>query len=111
VRPLVPAPTMTSPAATTTSTTPVFSWTEMAGAFQYDLWVANVTTLKLALRNQDITDTSYAPSSPLAAGAYRAWVRVITPYGTSLWSPDYDFTIIPPAAPTLTSPTGSTVNV
>src|SRR5207302_3075374 len=45
---------------------------------------------------------------PLAAGSYQAWVRVTTAGGTSAWSPDYNFTITPPAIPTLTAPAGST---
>jgi hypothetical protein len=108
VRPQVPAPTFTGPAASTTSTTPVFAWTATPGATAYDLWVNNVTTGQQAIRNQNLTTNTFTPATPLPAGSYQAWIRVTTGGSTSPWSPAYNFTITPPAIPTLTAPIGAT---
>jgi hypothetical protein len=105
------APTFTGPAASTTSTTPAFSWTATPGATQYDLWVNDVTTgQSQVIRQQTLTVNSYTPATPLPAGSYQATVRVTTAGGTSAWSAAYSFSIILPAIPTLTAPTGSTAN-
>jgi PKD repeat protein len=104
----VAAPTFTAPASLSTNTLPAFSWTATSGAILYDLWVSNVTTGQDQLiRNQTLTTNSYTPTTRLSAGSYQAWVRVTTGAGTSPWSATYSFTINPPAAPTLTAPTGS----
>jgi predicted phage tail protein len=108
VRPLVPPPSFTGPATTTTSTTPTFSWTATTVATQYDLWVVDITHSQQVILNPNITTNTFTPTVPLAAGSYQAWISVTTPFGSSAWSPEFDFTIVPPARPTLTGPTGST---
>jgi uncharacterized protein YkwD len=109
IRPVVSAPAFTAPAASTTSTTPTFSWTATVGAMQYDLWV-NTAAGQQVLRNQSIVATSFTPSTALAAGSYQAWIRVTTAGGTSPWSAAYNFTITALQPPSLTAPTGSSVN-
>jgi uncharacterized protein YkwD/predicted phage tail protein len=109
---LVAAPTITAPAASTTSTTPTFAWTAVAGATQYDLWVNNLTTgQSQVIRDQTLTTNSFTPLTPLPAGNYQAMVRASTAAGTSAWSAAYTFTITAPAVPAFTAPTGSTTNL
>ena len=113
--PQLKAPTFTGPSASSTNTTPAFSWTAAVGVTspaQYDLWVNNVTTgATQVIRNQTLTTNSYTPLTPLPAGSYQAWVRVMASGATSPWSAAYGFTITPPAAPPFTAPTGSTTNL
>jgi PKD repeat protein len=102
------APVFTGAGLTTTSTTPTLSWSATAGAIDYDLWVNNVTTgATQVIRAPALTTNSYTPAAALPSDSYQAWVRTITAAGTSVWSAAYNFTIAPPAIPTLTAPTGS----
>jgi hypothetical protein len=105
---LTPAPAFTGPAASITSTAPVFTWTTPAGAARYDLWVNNVLSPTPVINVQNLPVVTYTNAAPLPAGTYRAWVRDFTASGqTDGWSYAYQFTINPPATPTLTAPTGS----
>jgi hypothetical protein len=102
-------PTFTGPATSGTNTTPTFSWTATSGATQYDLWVATAAGQQV-IRNQNLTTTTLTPATPLSAGSYQAWIRVTTAAGTSSWSPVYGFTIVAPAAPTFSAPSGTITN-
>ncbi len=106
-KPVVPAPVMNGPGLTLTSTTPTFSWTNIAGA-TYDLWVDNVSTGQTqVLRNPNVNGLSFTAVTPLSAGSYNAWVRATVGGNTSGWSPTYSFTIMPPAIPTFRTPSGT----
>jgi extracellular elastinolytic metalloproteinase len=60
----------------TTSQQPTITWTSMAGAARYDVWIDNRTTgTSQIIRNTSVTSTSFIPDSPLQQGAYGIWVR------------------------------------
>lgn len=98
-QPAPATPSLTGPTATTTDTTPTITWTASTNADHYELWVDNLTTgQSKAIWQGNLSATSYTPSSPLAAGSYRAWVRAFNSAGQySGWSANLDFTVAPRA--------------
>jgi uncharacterized protein YkwD len=100
------APTWTAPIGSTVNTSPTIAWTASAGATRYDLWITNLSTGQSpVLRQQNLTTNSFTPVTPLPVGSYQAWVEAFNAAGNSGgWSAALSFSIIPPAAPTLTGP-------
>ena len=85
-----------SPPASTSDTTPTFSWRIVDGAARYDLQVNRIDVLQpQIIRQQNLLTTSYTPTVPLAAGTYRAWIRAVgSTMESSPWSLQLDFTIV-----------------
>ena len=85
-----------SPPASTSDTTPTFSWRTVDGAARYDLQVNRIDVLQpQIIRQQNLLTTSYTPTVPLAAGTYRAWIRAVgSTMESSPWSLQLDFTIV-----------------
>lgn len=109
--PVPAAPSITAPAAVTTSTTPAIQWTAVAHAWKYDLWVNYRTGgVNQIIRQQNIQGTtSFVPSSALPQGDYVAWVRAINGnQEAGPWSAPRTFTIdVPtPAKTVMTAPAG-----
>ncbi|MEZ6128045.1 MAG: hypothetical protein R3C59_05150 [Planctomycetaceae bacterium] len=101
--------TLNAPTNTTTGT-PTFSWTAIAGATQYDLWVNQVNGQNQIIRQQNIQGTTFTVSAQneLPNGGYRGWVRPITAAGPGAWSAATNFSIGPSlVAPVLNAPTGA----
>jgi PKD repeat protein len=108
------APTLTGPAATTTDTTPTFTWTASPGASQYDVWAQNQTTGQSQVVRQTVSGTSYTPSSPIPRGQYTVWVRAANNAGAfGAWSAGYNFLLdtTAPAIPTITGPTSPSASL
>jgi hypothetical protein len=106
-------PTLTGPSGTSASATPIFTWTAVAGADHYNIWIDDLTTHQSqAIGNSHVTGTSWAPGSDMAQGhSYRWWVQALSGSGgTSAWSASMDLGIAPLATPTLTGPSGSTTD-
>ena len=83
-----------SPSGVTLNPRPTFAWTEVPDALRYDLWVNNLTTgERQVIRQPNLTQTWFRSDEDLSAGDYRAWVKVFTADGDSLWSEANDFTI------------------
>ncbi|MCI0380716.1 MAG: hypothetical protein L0215_24290 [Gemmataceae bacterium] len=89
-------PTLIGPSGTTVDTTPTFDWSAIADAAKYDLWVNNRTTgQSQVIREQNLATDSFTPSTALALGSYRFWVRAINAAGNAgAWSGFMDFTIV-----------------
>ena len=88
-------PSFLTPSGSTTDTTPTFSWRPVDGAVRYDLWVDRVGGANQIIRQQSLTSPSLTPTTALAKGSYRAWVRAVSSTGEiSLWSAQLDFTIV-----------------
>ncbi len=109
--PIPAAPTITAPAAVTTSINPRIVWTAVDGAASYDLWVNNLSTGRSQyIRQTNIARTpTYFDPPVLTQGNYTAWVRAANGNGEySPWSTGYLFTvdILPPATPRMTGPLG-----
>jgi hypothetical protein len=106
----VPAPTPLSPTGTDNGKMPTFSWTGVAGADHYDLWVNDLTTADSpVLREADVTGTSFTFGQELAPGhSYRFWVRTLDATGyASAWSTALDFAVAPVGVPVLNGPSAS----
>jgi small neutral amino acid transporter SnatA (MarC family) len=109
-------PVPAGPTGSTTQTTPTFSWSAVPLADHYDLWVNNVTTgQSQVLRNQNVSGTSWTPSTPLVQGdSYVWWVEAIASSDlgtTSSWSAAQQFSIPPLASPAVTGPAGTTTSL
>lgn len=104
-------PTPTGPTTTVTTAAPPFTWTDVAGADHYEIWVNDQTANQSAvLHVQNVLGTSYTPTVPLKPGdSYRWWVRAVDSTSTtsSTWSSPATFTVTALGTPTLTGPTGS----
>lgn len=108
-------PVPTAPLAPTTDTTPDFVFNAATGATWYYLWLTNGTT------NTRVTDQWFNaatvcpgagtvcvvnPGVPLTGGhTFRYWLMSWSPIaGYSVWSSEYNFSVIAPAAPEEVTP-------
>lgn len=83
-----------APLSTTGSRTPTFSWRPVDGAVRYDLFVNLNGGPAQIIRQENLTGTSYTPTTALPLGTYRAWIRAISNTGElSIWSIERTFTI------------------
>ncbi|MEZ6123936.1 MAG: hypothetical protein R3C49_12255 [Planctomycetaceae bacterium] len=85
-----------TPMGSLTDTTPTFSWSSVSGSTRYILHVQNLTTGSVVIREDNLTDTSYTPTTALTSGSYRVWVKAIGPSGNftdGFWSAPVDFSI------------------
>jgi uncharacterized delta-60 repeat protein len=98
-------PSVTGPVGTAPSSTPTITWTALADATRYELWVDNLTTgASQVVRQTNVATNSFAISTALASGQYRVWVRAFNASGTATaWSKAFDFRV---GIPTVTAPTG-----
>lgn len=109
-------PMLQGPIGTTIDATPTFSWTAVEGAARYDLWVNNATTGQNGvIRDQNVSGTTFTPSTPLTAGHTYTWtVRAINESGTATdFATARNFKIdnvVTAAAPTTATPAGPTID-
>jgi hypothetical protein len=104
-------PTPLSPTGLITTAQPAFSWTAVAQADHYDIWVNNLTTgQSQVLRNQQVAGTSWTPPTGLVQGdRYEWWVRAVGSSGSAGgWSAGQSFSIAALAVPTVLGPIGNT---
>jgi hypothetical protein len=66
-----------APTGSTSDTTPTFSWRPVTGAARYELWVVRNNST-VVINKTDNTTTSYTPTTALATGNYRVWVRAVS---------------------------------
>lgn len=102
------APVITAPAQTgnvAAATFPEISWTAVADAARYHLWVNNLTTGKAQVVNvTDLVTTSFKSAVNLGPGTYRAFVKAFNAQNEGgVWSLAKDFTVLAP--PVITLPT------
>lgn len=107
------APTLLAPTGSVSDGLPVFQWTPVDGATQYELtvnqldgaWGATV----MALANACVENTCSAQFfEPLEAGIYEWYVTAHNDGGASEPSATWSFTVpLPPAAPLLIAPSGA----
>ncbi|MBL8813542.1 MAG: hypothetical protein JNM43_25475 [Planctomycetaceae bacterium] len=101
-----PKPTLTGPAATTSSQTPTVTWGAVAGALSYDVWIQNLSTGVNPAVQANVATTNFTPATALGIGKFRVWVRArFANNAISAWSTSRDFTInTAPVITTQTSP-------
>ncbi|MEZ6039565.1 MAG: ubiquitin-activating E1 FCCH domain-containing protein [Planctomycetaceae bacterium] len=105
-------PVLVSPVGITTDTTPTFTWEAIEGVDSYDLWVNGVSPARSqvirvpAVAHVDGASTiTYTPTTRLAAGTYRWWVRANVSDGSkSAWSAGTDFQV---PVPSMVAPSGA----
>ena len=103
----------TSPSGSITSTMPTFIWQASAGATQY--WFELDTATGHYFQSYYSTAVcsggtcSVTPAVALPAATYNWWVQAQNSSGKT-WGQGLYFTVLPPPAPILQSPSGSTYN-
>ena len=101
------APTLTGPSGPA-EPQPVFTWSALADATHYDIWITNQNT-KEVTRDQNVPAATWTPPAPLAQGnSYIWWVRGVDTNGIAgPWSASMVFSeaVLPPT--TLIGPSGT----
>jgi hypothetical protein len=70
-------PVLVAPSGSGVSTTPTYSWNAVPGATYYALGVVDLSSKGVPVFvNNDVTTTSFTPSTPLTAGHKYEWVLV-----------------------------------
>lgn len=84
-----------SPSGPGHSVRPVISWTTVAGATRYEVWITNLSTGLRQISETNLTSTSYIPTADLTSGvSYRTWIRAFDSSGSgSAWSLSLTFTV------------------
>ena len=84
------APEFSGPAAETRDPTPTLAWNSVAGATRYELWLNDIDRRRSRIIHETaLSSTSFTPTTRLASGRYRAWVRAFdsenrpTPWSTA----------------------------
>ena len=95
------APVITAPVQTgnvAAAAFPEISWTAVADAARYHLWVNNLTTGKAQVINlTNLLTTSYKSDVNLGTGTYRAFVKAFNSKNEGgSWSVAKDFTVLAP---------------
>lgn len=86
------APRILGPQTTPLSDTIRFSWTEVAHAETYELWVNDVSGGRSrVIHVRDLTSNSFTPEEGLSVGRYRMWVRASNGAGSGPWSSPHTF--------------------
>ncbi|MCA9036049.1 MAG: hypothetical protein KDA91_13015, partial [Planctomycetaceae bacterium] len=84
-----------TPASSQSSGTPLFSWTQVAGATRYELWVSSLNGAGRVIHETNVTATQFTPATSLGSGNYRMWVRAFDSSNASTgWSASYDFDLV-----------------
>ncbi len=109
-----PAATLVSPTGPTNTRTPTYTWNAVSTSTWYYLWVNDSTGVKItqwytAAEAGCASGTgtcTVAPSTALAQGAGQWWIQTYGAAGNGPWSSPLGFTVSPPPAATLVSPSG-----
>ncbi|MFM7163641.1 MAG: cadherin domain-containing protein [Planctomycetaceae bacterium] len=95
VAPVTASPLITGPASFSTSLRPVFSWTSVNEATEYDLWITRSSGTSL-FHGVSVSRTSYTPSADFGIGKFNLWVRAKNSDSIGPWTSKYTFTINTP---------------
>ncbi len=95
---LLPAPVLIKPVngGTTSSRTPVFDWSDVPGAIQYEWQLDTRNDFNAPLGQAVLTLSDYTPGERLSAGTYFWRVRALSASDSSLWTSPSCFTIYTP---------------
>ena len=85
-------PVMQTPTGSGSDASPEFTWTAVAGATLYDLYVSRLDVPGLAFREDSLTTSSFN-AQVLPDGNYRVWVRAHDGASFGPWSRPVDFTV------------------
>jgi hypothetical protein len=91
----ITTPNILTPTGSTNLVRPTISWTASPNAVRYELWVDKVGGPTKVIHQPNLTTTSYTPTSNLATGVYRIWMRAFNSMNiASAWSAASDFTLV-----------------
>lgn len=95
-------------AANQNTARPELQWQPFPGVVKYDLWIDDTANhVTQFVRNQNITGTSWTPSTDMPLSSYNAWIRGVAADGaTTKWSQVTSFNVVP--APNVTAGQNST---
>jgi hypothetical protein len=107
--------TLVSPSGTLTDTTPTYKWNAVTDSTWYYLWVDDSSGNRIQqwYRASEAgcasgTGTcSATPDIKLVGGTAKWWIQTWNPAGYGPWSQGMSFTVSPPGAATLVSPSGA----
>jgi len=101
----LPAPTPVGPSGAP-GDLPTFTWTAVAGANHYDLWVNDLTNGQaMVLRNLNAAGTSWTADAALTPGHSYIWyVASVSNNGTHFWNAGQAFSVATLPAPTPVGP-------
>jgi subtilisin-like proprotein convertase family protein len=104
---VVAAPTITAPVMSGTfalAAFPDISWTAVADAVRYEIWVNNVTNGSTrVIYKTDLRTTTYRETAVMGSGVYNVFVRAVNAVNEpGNWSQLRSFTVLAP--PTVTRP-------
>ena len=105
---------LVSPSGSIMTPTPTYTWNAVPESSWYYLWVNDSTGIKIqqwyraseAGCSSGTGICSVTPATELAGGAAKWWVQTWNPVGYGPWSQGMAFTVSPPPAATLVSPSG-----
>jgi hypothetical protein len=92
----VPSPTLYSPSnySTVTKTKPTFDWSDVFGAYSYEIQVDDSSSFYSLTISTSTYSSSYTPTTSLSSGTYYWRVRTKDYYGNySSWSSTWSFTV------------------
>lgn len=72
---------------------PTLIWNIAAGADSYEVWINDLTRGIGEAIHTTVAGNAFTPSSNLANGRYRVWIRAISSHGNGLWSTAVDFDV------------------
>ena len=90
------APVAEGPAGVIGTATPTFSWSAVPGAASYTLYVLRVSDEAIVMRQTDIAETAFTPTTPLPTGTELRWkVKGESACGPGAYSPSVFFSVVP----------------
>lgn len=89
-----------TPFGSTNSTSPVITWSPVAGAATYDVWLSEIGATQIEIPT-GLTTNSYQVTSTLEVGkSYRMWIRAFDSLGnTTGWNGSKDFSVVAENSP------------
>lgn len=91
-------PIVTNNFASTTNQRPTFTWSPIAGADSYDLWMSPAGDTSNPVFNTNVFGTSFRPPADLGIGRFDMWIRARSASNeVSAWSTVAQFDVSTPA--------------
>jgi len=89
------SPRVLGPANSVQPVQPVITWTAVAGAVRYEIWLSNLTTGQRIAADSNLLSTSYTPTQNLTSGNnFRVWIRAFDSSDTATaWSVPASFSV------------------
>ncbi len=87
---------LTSPNVTTNARRPTLTWTAIAGATSYKIWIDNESTGQSRYYRSSSAVASQTVTSDFAIGKYRVWLQPVFGAVIGNWNPPTSIFVLPP---------------